>query len=124
MAIPEIEFDDVQISPVMRDETVTNKNPKMTTKMAAATLAYQVVNAPGTGLKVSIAHIMIMTSRAPPSATFMLMSMSVRRVPAASLAPLPKSFAPARSAAMMDGVVLSNVINPAAATAPAPIGRM
>src|SRR5438270_11078288 len=36
MAIPEIGFDEVPIRPVMRDETVTNRNPKTMTNIAAA----------------------------------------------------------------------------------------
>src|SRR5205823_6390390 len=115
IAIPEIGFDDVPISPVMRDDTVTNKNPKMMTKMAAATFAPADVYAPGTGLKQSIDHLISITSSAPPRAIFALMSLSVRKIPAASFAPLPRSFAPARSAAMIVGVVLSKVISPAAA---------
>ena len=35
MAMPEIGFEDVPISPVMRDETVTKRNPKTTTRSAA-----------------------------------------------------------------------------------------
>src|SRR5437868_10812787 len=62
MAIPEMGLDDVPINPVMREETVTKRNPKMTTKIAAAMLAYQVVLASFTGMKVSMPHIMARTS--------------------------------------------------------------
>src|SRR5437763_8897178 len=69
MAMPEMGFDDVPINPVMRDETVTKRKPKMTTKIAAARLAKTPVYAPGTGLKVSIAHMKVRTATAPPTAT-------------------------------------------------------
>src|SRR5262249_61019482 len=35
IAIPEIGLDDVPINPVMREDTVTNRNPKTTTSRAA-----------------------------------------------------------------------------------------
>src|SRR3954468_4541501 len=38
MVIPEIGFDEVPIRPVMRDDTVTNRNPKMMTRIAARKL--------------------------------------------------------------------------------------
>src|SRR5690349_8473698 len=78
MAIPDIGLEDVPINPVIREETVTNKNPKITTKTAAARLAYQLVYAPGTGLKVSIAHIITSMAAAPRRAHFISMSWSVR----------------------------------------------
>ena len=125
MAMPEMGFDDVPMSPVMREETVTNKNPKTITNNAAARFSYQVVLASLMGMKVSMAHIISSTRAAPPKATFRSRSRSVRRAPPpVAAAPLPRSFAPARNAAMMVGMVLSKVISPDAATAPAPIGRM
>src|SRR5436853_16528 len=38
--IPEIGFDDEPTSPVSRDETVTNKNPKMTIRRAPKTFIF------------------------------------------------------------------------------------
>src|SRR5262245_44592531 len=49
MAIPEIGFADVPISPTILDETVTNRNPKITTKTAAARFAKTDVCAFSTG---------------------------------------------------------------------------
>ena len=38
IVMPEIGFDDVPMRPVMRDETVTKKKPKMTIRIAARKL--------------------------------------------------------------------------------------
>jgi hypothetical protein len=38
MAMPEIGFDELPIKPVMRDETVTKRKPKTTTRSAARKL--------------------------------------------------------------------------------------
>src|ERR1051325_2918286 len=45
MAIPEIGFDELPIRPVIREETVTNKNPKTTTRIAAKKLLAAEVSA-------------------------------------------------------------------------------
>ena len=45
IVMPEIGFDELPISPVMRDDTVTKKKPKSTTRTAARTLPC--VGAPG-----------------------------------------------------------------------------
>src|SRR4051812_3634401 len=124
IAMPEIGFDDVPINPVMRDDTVTNRNPNITMNTAAAIFAKREVCAPGTGLNVSMPMIINMTTATPPIATFMLKSLSVRFSEAVSAVLLEKSFMPARNAATIVGIVFSSVINPAAATAPAPIGRI
>ena len=42
--------------PQIREETVTKRKPKMTTRMAAMTLWYQTVAAPGTGWNVISDH--------------------------------------------------------------------
>src|SRR5579864_3601582 len=52
IAIPEMGFDEVPIKPVMREETVTNRNPKTTTNAEEKRFASIEVSAPGTGLKV------------------------------------------------------------------------
>ncbi len=49
MAMPEIGFEDVPISPVIREETVTNRKPKITTSSAAKKLFTIEVWAPATG---------------------------------------------------------------------------
>src|SRR5439155_24642797 len=40
IVMPEIGFDEVPMSPVMRDETVTNRNPKMLRRIAARKLPW------------------------------------------------------------------------------------
>src|SRR6185312_13194675 len=49
MAIPEIGFDELPIRPVIREETVTNRNPKITTRIAARILFAAEVSACATG---------------------------------------------------------------------------
>src|SRR5262245_7180593 len=44
--IPEIGFDDEPISPVRREETVTNRKPKTTTRSAPATALSQATSVP------------------------------------------------------------------------------
>ena len=105
----------------MRDETVTNRKPKTTTKMAAIRLANIEVSAPGMGLKVRNAHIMMISSTEPPTVTEIGRSFSVRRFDCSPL-PAPSCFKLARSAETMVGMVFSKVIKPAIATAPAPMG--
>src|SRR5258705_10395013 len=102
--MPDIGFEDVPIKPVMRAETVTNKNPKMTTKIEASRLENGPVGAPFTGIKVSMAHIMTNTPSEPAMVTFMLRSCSVRLVLATSAELWRRSFAPARSAPVMVGM--------------------
>ena len=70
-------------------------------------------------------------TRDPRTTARMGMSRSIRLVrlagPAALDSPAPSartSFNPARRAEMIVGIVRSSVISPAAATAPAPMGRM
>src|SRR5215469_10543274 len=67
MVIPETGFAELPMSPVMREETVTKRNPKMTTKTEATRLAKSEVCAPGTGLKVMNIHIMRISSTEPPT---------------------------------------------------------
>ena len=43
IVIPEMGLAELPIRPVMRDDTVTNRNPKITTKMAATRLAHPTV---------------------------------------------------------------------------------
>ena len=123
MVIPEIGLDDVPIRPQMRDETVTKRKPKITTRTAATRLANAPVGAPGIGMKVRKAHIATAIISDPPSTTLLGRSFDVRLTTSAPVAPRAfwKSAAPARSAAMIVGNVRINVIRPAAATAPAPM---
>src|SRR5438270_5916822 len=122
IVIPETGFAELPIRPVMRDDTVTNRNPKIMTKMEATTLAKSEVCAPGTGLKVRKAHIMTINSTEPPTVTDIGRSSSVRRLDW-SLFPAPSCFRLACNADTIVGTVFNSVMSPAAATAPAPIGR-
>src|SRR5882672_8961613 len=58
IVMPLTGFDDVPINPQMRQETVTNRNPKNITSSAAARFENTPVAAPGIGLNVSSAQIM------------------------------------------------------------------
>ena len=113
--MPEIGFDEVPMSPVMRDETVTKKNPKMTTRIAARKL-------PCVGSFGATARNSARSSD-PPSTTTIGMSRSVR-IRAAAPARAPKSLNPSRADATIVGMVRASVIKPAASTAPAPMYRM
>src|SRR6185437_6814026 len=127
IAMPLIGFDEFPISPQIRDDTVTNKNPNTTTKTAAIRFDSTPVFAPGIGRHVSRAHIITITASDPSTTIFIEKSRSMRltAVSSALTARLfRKSFNPSRSAATIVGSVLTSVITPAAATAPAPIGRM
>src|SRR5207247_9729754 len=101
IAMPEIGLAEVPIRPTMRDDTVTKRKPKITTKTAAARFASIEVWAFATGWKVSMAHIISRMSREPEAAIFMSRSRSVRLVLAAAAAPLPRSAKPALRAATM-----------------------
>ena len=49
IVMPEIGFAEVPMRPQIREDTVTNRNPKMTTSTAAAALWRMPSRAPGTG---------------------------------------------------------------------------
>ena len=95
----------------------------MTTSSEAAAFARNPTCAPGTGLKVRKRNMITTNATDPPITTLIGKSSSVRNT--AVLAAPPRIFLiPELSAPTMVGIVFSSVINPAAATAPAPIGRM
>ena len=122
IVIPETGLAELPMSPTIRDATVTKRNPKTTTSREAARFASQPTCAPGTGLKVRKTNMITTSSADPPITTLMGRSSSVRT--AAAFAPLPfRFFIPERSALTIVGIVFSSVISPAAATAPAPMGR-
>src|SRR2546426_10204208 len=104
---------EVPISPAMRDDTVTNRKPKSTTKSPAARLATTLVCAPGIGLNVSKAHIMATITSEPSTTSFMGRSRSMRLV-ATALPPLcaRMSLSPERSAARIVGMVFISVMSP------------
>ena len=122
MAMPEIGFDEVPMSPAMREDTVTNRKPKTTTSTEAIRLAPAPVGAPGTGLKVRKTHMRTTMIAEPASTSVIGRSCCVRpRPPVTAASVRRRSAAPARSAPTMVGVVLMSVMRPAAATAPAPM---
>ena len=122
IVMPEMGFAELPINPTMREDTVTKRKPKTTTRSDAAKLASHPTCAPGTGLKVRKRNINKTSSTLPPSTTLIGRSRSVRLADA-MVAFLPKVFTPALSAPRMVGMVLSKVMRPEAATAPAPMGR-
>src|SRR5215469_972580 len=127
IAIPLIGFDEFPISPQIRDETVTNKNPNTTTNTAAIRFDSSPVFAPGIGRNVSSTHIIATIASEPSTTIFIEKSRSTRltAVATAFTARLLRiSFSPALSADTIVGSVFTSVITPAAATAPAPIGRI
>ena len=122
MAMPEIGFDEVPMRPAMREETVTKRKPKTTTRRDAMRLAKKPVGAPGTGLKVRKAHMSTTITAEPARTSVIGRSCEVRPpLTGARASVRRRSEAPARSAPTMVGVVLISVMSPAAATAPAPM---
>jgi hypothetical protein len=77
--MPEIGFDDDPISPVMREDTVTKRNPKQTINIAPRKFIFRAG-------AIQMAH---MRSKTPPMTKFMGRSRSVRGAEAflASLVP-------------------------------------
>ena len=112
------------INPLIRDATVTNKNPNTMMKSAAIKLAKEPVCVPGTGLNRRNAQIIAMINVEPPITTRIERSRSVRLAAGIDSCFARTSFSPALSAETIVGIVLISVISPDAATAPAPIGRM
>src|SRR3569833_1500176 len=125
IVMPETGLADEPTSPTKRELTVTIRNPKTTTSSEAARFAPQPTNAPGTGLNSRKMNMQATISREPIITTLIDKSFSVRMGLAVS-APAPDfiDFNPVVSALQIVGIVLSSVIRPAAATAPAPIGLM
>ena len=115
MVIPETGLLLVLMIPTMREDTVTKKKPKT----MISTPSTRRAKIPDPGMKGRKAMIST-RARLPPMVTVSGRSSSVRRVVAPAR--------PALSAAMlllklltMVGMVRSRVMNPPAATAPAPI---
>ena len=123
IVIPETGFAELPMRPVMREETVTKRKPNTTTKIEATILANSDVCAPGTGLNVRKTHIMTINSTEPPTVTDNGKSSSVRKFERSPFSPPPSCLRLVLRAATMVGIVLSRVISPAQATAPAPMGR-
>jgi hypothetical protein len=124
MVIPLTGFDEFPIRPLMREATVTNRNPKTTTNIAAIKFETMPVSAPGMGLNFSRAHIITMITAEPMITNRMERSRSVRSVSVIAACFARTSLSPALNAENIVGIVLISVIRPDAATAPAPIGRI
>jgi hypothetical protein len=112
IVIPEIGLDDVPMRPVMRDDTVTKRNPKTMTRIAARKL-------PCIGIFGARAR-KIARSSDPTSTKIIGRSRSVRTT-APLPAPAPKPFRPSRAEPRIVGSVRPSVMSPAASTAPAPM---
>src|ERR1700761_2787157 len=79
IVIPDTGFDELPIKPQIRDDTVTNRNPKKATSNDAARFASQLTCAPGTGLKVRKKNINKTSKSDPPMTTVKERSSSVRK---------------------------------------------
>ena len=124
IVMPLIGFEELPISPLMREATVTNRKPKTTMKSDASKFAKMPVCAPGTGLNVRNAQIIRRIRIEPPVTTFIERSRSVRLATGMDSCFARTSLRPALNAAKIVGSVLISVIRPEHATAPAPMGRM
>ena len=120
IVIPLIGLLDEPINPTMRDDTVTKKAPKMIISKPNNNLLP--TELPGIKLPGSSAIIRIST-RLPTPTSLMDRSRSVRGISSfATLFPFKEPILPLNEE-MIVGIVLINVMNPPAATAPAPICR-
>jgi hypothetical protein len=114
IVMPEIGFDVEPISPVRREETVTKRKPNTTTSTAPTRFISSV------GANVIAASSTTM----PPATSFIGKSWSVRgtsRPAAVSARATRKSRSPSRIPRQMVGSDSTRLINPPAATAPAPM---
>src|SRR5437868_690228 len=110
--MPEMGFDDEPTSPVSRDETVTNKNPKMIMRSAPRMFIF----------KDGTSEITIIRSKMPAMTHFIEMSWSVRgRLPDESMLLPLRSARPDLSPCQMVGIDRARLISPPATTAPAPM---
>ena len=118
--IPEIGFDDEPTSPVRRDETVTNKNPRTIIKIAPRneTIGFVKTLKPSCGKSIIAATKPI----TPITTHFIERSRSVRGTFSLfALEPPRKSASPPFKPCQIVGRLLASEMIPAIATAPAPI---
>ncbi len=111
MVMPEIGFDELPISPVMRDDTLTKKKPKRIVRIA--TKGWPCVGSPG------IATRKMARASVPARTTISGRSRSVRSVPAAPPSPSPRMLS--LKLPRIVGSVRPSVMMPEASTAPAPM---
>ena len=118
--MPEIGLDEEPISPVSREETVTNNSPKSTTRAAPATPLFHPTSAVRNTASTAI------KARLPSSTVRVDMSSSVRCCRRAR-APRPCRGRHARHPERIDRRIIGSVRNmlmiPAVATQPAPMNR-
>jgi hypothetical protein len=112
IVMPEIGLDEDPISPVIRDDTVTKKNPNTTIRTAARKF-------PCVGILGAIARKTASASE-PARTKIIGRSRSVRTVDAL-VDPALKSFTLSRNDDTIVGMVRASVISPEASTAPAPV---
>ena len=111
IVMPEIGFDEVPMSPVILDDTVTKKNPNTMVRIAASTLPR--VGSPGATTRNTPRR------RVPRRTALIGISRSVRAI--VFPRPAPKSLTLSRNDDTIVGIVRHNVMIPAASTAPAPV---
>src|SRR6266576_1347481 len=115
MLIPLTGLEELPSKPLMREATVTKRNPKITTRMPASKFWYQVVCASCTGAMVKSTNSKRMITAEPAITQLMGMSRSMRLASLLAGALFPSartSFRPARRAEMIVGIVRIKVIHP------------
>src|SRR5262245_33003976 len=112
IVIPEIGLDDDPINPVIREDTVAKKNPKM--RMSTAAMTFPVLGSPGASVRKTASR------REPPSTTAIGTSRSVRVWPAWPTL-LDRFLRLPRADETIVGIVRARVMRPEASTAPAPM---
>ena len=109
--MPEMGFEEDPISPVSRDDTVTNRNPSTT--ISAAPTAFM--------CSAGASMIATISARQPNTTTFIDRSRSVRSREVVAAAPPRKSFSPSSRLLQIVGSDRNRLMMPPAATAPAPM---
>ena len=112
MVIPEIGFEDVPISPVIRDDTVAKKKPKIRMRMAATRVAV--------GWQAR-RHRQKHGEQHDPPMTHRHRNVALGSQPRGPPLPAERSRRLSRAEEMMVGIVRPSVIRPDASTAPAPM---
>ena len=109
--MPEMGLEEEPISPVSREETVTNRKPNTTIRAAPRRFM----------CKVRAARMASINATMPPPTNFIDRSLSVRAMAARPVAARRKSVTPARMPRTILGSERPRLMMPPAATAPAPI---
>ncbi len=118
--MPEIGLDDEPISPVRRDDTVTNRKPKSTMRPAPRTCMCRSGTQERTACRGLVAQMAATRASVPTPTNHRGRSRSVRPVPPSP--PTPRMSRTAeRSEPMMSGRAWKRLMMPPAATSPAPM---